>query len=157
MTSDLAAARPATDEDLEIIARLGQMAVAELETERGGALMLHHDLGEVGDGSRYQQALRGESERLIVGTVDEVVVGFGRAVIEASPTVSACLIEELYVHPDARGVGVAARMLTDLRGWAADRRCEFIESHVLPGNRAAKNFFERLGMVTRKMRVSVDL
>lgn len=157
MTADLASSRPAGAADIDVIVRLAGLGVVELDPTRGGALMLHHDLGQVGAPARYMHALEGELEHLIVGAVDGIVVGFGRASIATSSAATVCLIEELFVHPNARGVGVAARILDDLRAWAVENRCGFIESHVLPGNRAAKNFFERLGMVTRKMRVSVDL
>ena len=67
------------------------------------------------------------------------------------------MIEELVVHPRAQAIGVGSEILAQVRSWAIATSCQAIESQVLPGNRAAKNFFERVGMKTRKMRVSADL
>jgi GNAT superfamily N-acetyltransferase len=67
------------------------------------------------------------------------------------------MIDELIVHPQAQAIGVGSEILAEVRRWATAHQCEALESQVLPGNRAAKNFFERVGMKTRKMRVSADL
>ena len=66
-------------------------------------------------------------------------------------------IGEIFVLPDARGVGVGEVMLDLIMDWARDRGCTHLEGSVLPGNRAGKNFFERAAMVTRVLRVSTAL
>lgn len=156
-TADIAGARQAGHEDLDAIVELATLVVAELADERGGASLLFHDLGSVGDRSTYQRALSLDEELLVVGTIDDIVVGYGLARQVRSSASLVCMIDELVVHPSARAIGVGAEVLASLREWAVGSGCQAIECHVLPGNRNAKNFFERVGMVTRKMQVSTRL
>ena len=92
-----------------------------------------------------------------MGSIDETVVGYALAEVRKTSSGQLCMIDELLVDPAARAVGVGSAMLESVLEWAIANDCQAIESQVLPGNRAAKNFFERLGMKTRKMRVSRDL
>jgi len=156
-TTDLVTARPAALKDLP---RTEALATAEQEAvrdDRGGRLHLDHDTLDVTIAEAHAQALDDDSQALVVGCIDGEVVGFARAGLSPTRTSQLCMIEELIVHPDARAIGVGSEILAVVRSWAVDQGCESIESQVLPGNRAAKNFFERVGMKTRKMRVSADL
>lgn len=155
--ADLVGARAASTSDLGIIADLRSLAQAEVKDERGGRWLLSHDLPKVLSSDPLNQALIDDRQRLVAGLIDGVVVGHGLAHLSSASDAELCIVIELYVHPKARGIGVGAAMLAELRQWAREKSCAAIESQVLPGNRAAKNFFERVGMVTRKMRVSVDL
>lgn len=155
--NDPIVARSATSEDLPAVANLAVAARGEAEPQRGGALLLDLWLTDVGDASRYDRHITGADRQIVVGTIGSSVVGYSAAHIQDGATQRVCMIEELYVHPDARQVGVAAAMLAEMKGWALSQRCAWVESQVLPGNRLAKNFFERMGMVTRAMRVSASL
>lgn len=155
--SDLVAARTATAADLSRTVWLSRLAADGVRDDRGGRLHLEHDtLGH--DAEQLHGLALSESDGvLVVGCVGAEVVGFARAALHTTATARLCMIDELIVHPDTQGIGVGSALLEHVREWAIAQGCEAIESQVLPGNRAAKNFFERLGMKTRKMRVSADL
>ena len=99
----------------------------------------------------------GDSLLVVVGLIDDVVVGFARCQIVTVGSRRVACVDDLFVHSEARGVGVGASMLGRIREWACENECSHLESQVLPGNREAKNFFERMGMVTRRMQVSTEL
>ena len=155
--TDLVSARPATPADTEITAALAQQAMVTVRDERGGRWHLDHDSDAKDPQTRDVHAVQTADQQLVVGCIEGVVVGYGMAYL--SPTIDGqlCMIDELVVHPRAQAIGVGSEILAQVRSWAIATSCQAIESQVLPGNRAAKNFFERVGMKTRKMRVSVDL
>lgn len=156
--ADLVAARKATAADVEHTATIVHAAELVAREERGGRWLLDHDRHTLSAPlERHGAALDARGACVVVGTIENAVVGFAVALL--SPTVDGqlCMIDELVVHPEARAVGVGSAVLEEVRGWAIENGCQAIESQVLPGNRAAKNFFERVGMKTRKMRVSADL
>jgi GNAT superfamily N-acetyltransferase len=90
---------------------------------------------------------------VFVGTIGDVVVGFARV---ARRGVRAD-IEELYVEPAARRVGVGDALLQAVVAWAEDGGCTAIDARALPGSRDTKNFFEGHGMVSRLIVVAKDL
>ena len=55
----------------------------------------------------------------------------------------------IFVEPAARGVGVGESMLGVVVSWALDHGCSGFDAPALPGNRAAKSFFERMGFQSR--------
>jgi GNAT superfamily N-acetyltransferase len=154
---ELTSARDATAADIDTIVTLASLVIDELRDERGGSLLLFHDLGSVGQANTYRDCLEDAASSVVVGLIDGSVVGFGLARVVRSDHSQICMIDQLVVHPDARGIGVGAMILASVRRWGVEAGCQMIESQVLPGNRAAKNFFERVGMVTRKMQVSTEL
>lgn len=135
--------RRATDGDAEAIADLRVAARSEVAPERGGELLL--------DSWPYTDQ---PSDITHVGLIGSVVVGYVVAGVEQGNDHRLCFVRELYVASPARTVGVGSAMLAVTIDAAQLAGCTAIESQVLPGNRAAKNFFERLGLVTRHMRVS---
>lgn len=144
------AARPATAGDLGVLTSLAETAVAELRPQRGGELWWRREArpGEVGDALT---ALLDDPEALVVvGTIDEVVVGYGIVRTEAlrDGTLLA-VVDDLYVEPGAREIGVGELVMDALVAWATGRGCVGIDALALPGNRAAKNFFERFGLTAR--------
>lgn len=154
---DLVTARTATADDIATTAQLAEQAMATVRSERGGRWHLDHDSDRTSPDLRHAAAVDRDDETLVVGCIDDTVVGYAAAALSDTREGRLCMIEELVVHPDAQAIGVGSAILETVRTWAIDNDCLAIESQVLPGNRAAKNFFERVGMKTRKMRVSADL
>lgn len=140
--TDQVAARLGESADHEIVDQLRVLATEEAMGNKGGALLVSFDRAIV------------EDSTLLVGTLDGVVVGYATVTPCSRGDVRIASVKDLFVHPEAREVGVAAAMLSAAVAFATDDGCTHIESEVLPGNRAAKNFFERMGMVTRKLTVS---
>jgi GNAT superfamily N-acetyltransferase len=59
------------------------------------------------------------------------------------------VIEDIYVDPGARAVGLGEALMDHLLRWCRDQGCFGVDSLALPGDRATKNFFESFGLVAR--------
>lgn len=87
---------------------------------------------------------------LVVGTIDDAVIGFGAAVIEPLRTGDRLgIVTDLFVEPEARAVGVGESMMSALLRFCDDAGCVGIDAWALPGHRDAKNFFEGSGFSAR--------
>ena len=155
--ADLVSARVGDEADVAVTAGLAAQAMIVVRDERGGRWHLDHDIDQISPTHKHLAAVDAQDERLVVGCIDDIVVGYGLAHLSPTTAGQLCMISELVVHPEAQAIGVGSEVLAEVRAWAIEQSCQAIESQVLPGNRAAKNFFERVGMKTRKMRVSADL
>ena len=83
---------------------------------------------------------------VLVGTYDGVTVGYGTAWVDHVRDGSRLgVIDEIYVEPGARGVGVGETLVERLVAFCRDAGCSGIDATALPGHRQAKNFFERAG------------
>jgi ribosomal protein S18 acetylase RimI-like enzyme len=142
--------RPATVDDLPRIVELARLLRDELVPMKGGSLWSNREaLAEPLDHA-YTQLLDRDDALVVVGTVDETVVGFGVVTLEAlrsSETLG--VISDLFVEPDARAVGVGESMADALVSFCVSRGCAGIDTLALPGHRAAKNFFEESGFTAR--------
>jgi ribosomal protein S18 acetylase RimI-like enzyme len=142
--------RPATADDLPRIVELARLLRHELVPMKGGALWSNREaLAEPLDVG-YAQLLERDDALVIVGTVDETVVGFGVVTLEQLRTGEMLgVITDLFVEPGARAVGVGESMADELVAFCAARGCAGIDTLALPGHRAAKNFFEESGFTAR--------
>ena len=150
--------RSATVDDFAVIADLIAAAVAEQIDARGGAL-LHATTRRQGSAAdRAAAALGDQHTSVIVGEIDACPVGYcvvhWRALADSSVL---AVIEDLFVVPEAREVGVGEALACDVLAGARERGCRGIDAHVLPGNRATKNFFEMLGLTAREITVHRNL
>lgn len=99
-----------------------------------------------------RQAVADHDHHVVVGTVDDAIVGYGIArfnVLRDGGRLG--VIGDLYVEPDFRGVGVGEAMMGLLVDWCEDQGCFGVDSVALPGNRETKNFFETFGLVARAL------
>ena len=87
---------------------------------------------------------------VVVGTVDEVVVGLATAHLEKlrDGRILGCL-DDLYAEPEARGVGVGEAMMDEVLAWCRGSGCSGVDAFALPGMRMTKNFFEECGFTAR--------
>ena len=146
--------RPATASDIESVADLElQYRRAVAAVERGGAELL---------GERPEIGVSGWRERLtrtdwivVVAGIDDVVLGAGACSIRPGSLVAS--VELLWVHPDAREVGLGETLLESLTDSARKGGAARIEATALPGDRDTKNLFERAGLVARLIIVSSPL
>jgi ribosomal protein S18 acetylase RimI-like enzyme len=135
--------RPAGDHDISRVVELATAMRAELSSMKGGALWLQREAWSEPLEDAYRALLARDDARLVVGTIDDVVLGFGAVVVE--PLRSGALlgvITDLYVEDGAREVGIGEEMVDDLMRFCAARGCVGIDALALPGHRATKNFFE---------------
>jgi ribosomal protein S18 acetylase RimI-like enzyme len=148
------AVREARSDEIELVAALNREAIAELRPHRGGEIWSQWEARpEPLEGSLAALAAD-TSASLLVGTIDGVVVGY--AAIAAHALHDGRRIghlTDLYVLPDARGVGVGETVMQRLTEWCGEQGCVGIDSIALPGDRETKNFFETFGLVARALRV----
>jgi GNAT superfamily N-acetyltransferase len=101
-------------------------------------------------GDDLSRALEDGSACVLVGTLDDVVVGFASAGAERlRDGTTLAVIGDLYVEPEAWGVGVGEALMDSLLAWASERGCQGVDATALPGDRATKNFFEGSGFTAR--------
>lgn len=148
------AARRATADDAQRVVELARQAIAELSAQRGGEVWRRRDARAEPLAGELTTAITDSaadgSHLVVAGTIDAVVIGYG--VVHRDELVDGgCLavIDDLYVEPEARGVGVGEAMMDMVVSWAERCGCIGVDAVALPGNRETKNFFESFGLVAR--------
>src|SRR5439155_21224050 len=79
---DVEACRPASADDIPRVAELARLMRAELVAMRGGALWLGREAWPEPLDDTYGALLPRDEAAVLVGTIDDVVVGFGVVVVE---------------------------------------------------------------------------
>ncbi len=138
------AVRPLTVDDIVEVTELESQARAALHEQRGG---LAH-LAETPPAD-WQSAVG----RAWVGTIDDVVVGY----LELQLDPPAARVRQVYVHPEARELGLGDELLATAMEAGRVAGCTVLEGTALPGDRDTKNLYERAGIVARKIVVSKTL
>ncbi len=138
------------------LVRLADRALEHLDTQKGGEVYRHRearprpvdatvdaDLAAAADGRAI----------VLLGCLGPAAVGYAVARVELTRSAPLAVVEDLYVEPEARGVGVGRRLMDELVERAEAAGCGGIQAEALPGDRATKNFFEGFGLVARKITV----
>jgi ribosomal protein S18 acetylase RimI-like enzyme len=164
-------ARLANHHDVDRVEELWGHAAVELGAQRGGSQLVRSVAPPPPWSQFLAEALRRPDRVLAVGSIDEVIVGFGygevgrlaaltppgshahqgTAADPAPPDELIGEIEVLYVEPEARGVGVGEAIVGVLMEHFDGAGCIGVDAFALPGNRQAKAFFETHGFVTRML------
>lgn len=143
-------ARPAEARDIDRLAELAADAIAELTPMRGGEIWSRQAARTLPVHDELATALDDPDHLLVVGEVDDCPIGYAAVRVEhLRDGASLAVIDDLFVEPDGRGIGVGEAMMDLIVRWATERGCIGIDSIALPGNRATKNFFESFGLVAR--------
>jgi ribosomal protein S18 acetylase RimI-like enzyme len=151
-------ARPAEVADLKRIVDLARQAVEELRQERGGSLWARREARREPMDASLAGMLTDETQHLVVGTLDGVILGFGSVRSELlADGDRLAVVGELYTDPGARAVGIGEAMMDALVGWAREHECIGVDALALPGTRETKNFFETFGLTARAIIVHRDL
>ena len=144
------AARLASSDDLPRLAELARAAIEELRPTKGGEVWARREARAEPVEESLAADLADERTLVLVGTIDDVVVGYAVTKTDTLADGSVLArVTDLYAEPEAREVGLGEALLDEVISWATDRRCVGIDSLVLPGNRETKNFFESFGLVAR--------
>ena len=144
--------RPASAEDLPRIAELAELARDELVPMKGGALWSAREAVAEPFEDTYGALIDRDDALVVVGTVDETVIGFGVLTLERLRTGETLgVISDLFVEPGARAIGVGEAMANDLVAFCETRGCTGIDALALPGHRTTKNFFEESGFTARAL------
>ncbi len=153
-------ARRAVPGDLPAIADLARSAIGELAVLRGGELWRAQLARQepVEDTLAADLDAEPQGTAVVVGLVDGAVVGYGVCRIESLPSGGVlAVVPDLYVDPEARGIGVGEAMMNLLVAHAGDQGAVGIDSVALPGDRQTKNFFETFGLKARALVVHRSL
>lgn len=146
------ATRVATPADVDRIADLARVAIDELTPMRGGAVWTARESRDEPIGAGIGAQLDDPDARVLVGTIDGVVIAYAVAHIEKLRDGSLLgVVSDIFVEEGARGVGVGEAMMVDLDGWCRERGCFGMDAIALPGHRATKNFFEQNGFTARQI------
>lgn len=141
---------PASSTDVDDLVRLMGRQRAAVADQRGGELWRRRDSSPPPFEQVVSRAMADPDRRVFAGRFDGVVVGYGVIRLERLRDGELlAVVEELYVDPDARGVGVGEAIMDACLVAARAAGCIGIDAVALPGDRASKNFFERFGLVAR--------
>ncbi|MCY4664978.1 MAG: GNAT family N-acetyltransferase [Acidimicrobiaceae bacterium] len=154
MTSIDEGARRAAEADIASVVGLAEKATTEMAQLRGGTVWARLEARKEPQLESLALDLRSDDALVVVGTIDDAVVGYGAIrLVELHDGSTVGRVSDIYVLPDARGVGVGEAMMEMLMAWAARRGCIGVDSLALPGDRGTKNFFETHGLVARAITV----
>jgi GNAT superfamily N-acetyltransferase len=144
------AARPATAAEAARIDALATEAIAEQVDGRGGRVWSVREGVRRPSGDDLVAATTDPDQCVLVGTIDDEVVGFATTHVEVlADGAKLGIVTAIYALEGARAVGVGEVMLDDVIAWCGAKGCTGIDAHALPGNRDTKNFFETFGFTAR--------
>ena len=144
--------RAAEPADVSTLVELGRQLRDELRTLRGGDLWTAREARREPLTEAYTTLVARDDAHVVVGTLDGFVVGFGVLLVEQLDDGRRLgVVEELYVEPGARQVGVGEAVVAELVAHGAAAGCLGVDARALPGHRAAKNFFEGAGFTARAL------
>jgi GNAT superfamily N-acetyltransferase len=151
------AARPATADDIPRVAELARQALAELAPGRGGEMFVLKQGRREPVDEGLRAALEDPDHALWVGTIDDTVLGYAAARVDGLPDGTVLgVIDDLYVEPEARSVGVGEALMGVVLEWCRERGSRGIDAMALPGDRQTKNFFEANGFTARLLLMHHD-
>lgn len=150
--------RPATEDDVPRLAELVREAIEEQREARGGPVWAVRESRPVPADGSLQAAVADPDHLVLAGTVDDAVLGYAVARTERLRDGSLLgIIDDVYVEPEAREIGLGEVLVDDVIAWCAERGCRGIDALALPGNRQTKNFFESFGFTARAIVVHRSL
>jgi GNAT superfamily N-acetyltransferase len=153
-----AEARTATAEDLPTIAKLAAEAAEEKAAQKGGAVWSRRERRAEPVEADLASALDSPDHEVAVGTLDGTVLGYAAARVERLGDGGLLgVLDDLYVDPGARELGVGEALMDYVVAWCRAAGCFGIDSLALPGDRSTKNFFESFGLVARAIVVHRSL
>jgi GNAT superfamily N-acetyltransferase len=145
-------ARAANPHDLPVLIELARALRAEMIDQRGGALWATREARPEPLEETLASLLGRDDASIIVGTIDDTIVGFGTVEIETLRDGARLgVIGDLFVEREARAVGVGESIADLIIEFCAAAGCVGIDAYALPGARDAKNFFERSGFTARAL------
>ena len=150
--------RLAGAEDVPELVRLDLLARTHMGAHKGGETYLVTTVRPEPTGVSFLEDLGHPQRRVLLGCLGDSAVGYAVATTnELRDGRLIADIGELFVEPDARGVGVGESLMGELVRWATEAGCIGIDARALPGDRSTKNFFESFGLVARAITVHRDL
>ncbi len=143
----LPAIRPAQAGDAEALMRL---RLAYFQSQL--ALGLLDGLSDVATHVRSATPglLTSSRARVLIAERDKEIAGYAIAsfrVVPGAHKPSVCSIDEVFVSPPCRGIGLARQLVASLLDEATLRKADRTQMRVLSGNLKARALWEQLGFV----------
>ena len=149
--------RPGESTDLDDLVDLVDRSTAELAGQRGGEAFLA-SLGRRASTREFlTAAIEDETTMVWCGVWEGVVVGYAIAALTEETGSPIVVLSDIYTLPEARDVGVGEVLCEAAIAWAIASEAYAIDAHALPGARASKNLYERLGLTARLITVRREL
>lgn len=141
-------------DDVGFLAEAHRSGHRAVEEERGGRLdILLRGRPEPIEES-FVSSLDAAGTTVLIGTTNETAVGYLVLVLDELRSGEVIgRVTDLWVHPEARGIGVGAALMGQASTIAEGNGCTGIDARALPGDRVTKNFFESFGLVARSIEV----
>ena len=147
------AARHALEPDLPELVRMYRLLEAEQAALKA--------LWPVADGlpepieAAFEELLDDDDSLIVIGTIDEVPVGLlwirSERLLPQAGDARVGSVRLVFVETEARAVGVGEAMIDMVMADFRARGVALFDSHVSPGHRLAKNFFESHGYSARRI------
>jgi GNAT superfamily N-acetyltransferase len=148
------AVREADEADVDQLVRLADEARRVARLLRGGEMFLLRDARQPPLEPMIAAAVSDPAQLALLGTLDEVAVGYALVRLEPLPDgTTMAVVDEIYVEPEGRQLGVGEALVVTILGWADHHHCRGVQASALPGDRDTKNLFERFGLVARAITV----
>jgi ribosomal protein S18 acetylase RimI-like enzyme len=145
-------ARVAHGSEIARVTELAREFRRELLGQRGGPLWATREARPEPLDEAFTDLSRRDDALVMVGTTEDLVVGYGVARYETLRDGTRLgVIDEIFVEPEARAVGVGELLVERLFAFCIDAGCIGVDATALPGDRQAKNFFERAGFTARSL------
>ena len=144
-------ARLANFEDLEELVFLREQAFEDFNSKRGGSEYLAFEaLSNFRHFETLKKAIDDSHYSVWVGIWDSYTVGYALVSYKTlEDNTNWGIIDEVYIQPAAREVGVGEALLSKVYSWCKQNGCKSIDAFALPGDRLTKNFFESFGFTAR--------
>lgn len=151
-------ARPARRGEIGTVADLAREARSEARDYRGGERWIATGAAPEPLEDYLEELMAEPGAAVLAGVWEDAVVGYGwaRRIVRQDGSLVA-RIEELFVTPEARSVGVGESLFNALAQWAREQGLMAMDAFVLPGHREAKNFFETFKMTAHALIVHTEL
>lgn len=150
--------RQGSESDINFLAAAHRAGHDAVRDERGGKLdILLRGRPEPIEDS-FGVSLSDPATTILVAEANASPIGY--LVCEVEELRSGELIarvNDLWVHPQSRGVGAGAALMREASSHAVNAGCVGIDARALPGDRVTKNFFESFGLVARTIEVHKTL
>lgn len=146
-------ARLAEAGDLLLLVTLARQGRHELNAAKGASEWLAREALPEPLEDTYGTLLGSPDAAIVMGLIDGVGVGLLALQVTAGARGRVGDVSEIYVQPEARGVGVGEAMLSLALEWCRSFDLAGIGGRALPGDRETKGLFERHRMVARSIEV----
>jgi GNAT superfamily N-acetyltransferase len=128
-------------------------ALDHLQRARGGPLFARRETGLIAKAlmrpGGLDRLLADPRRAVLVGTVDDAVVGMAIGRVDDVGEASLGIIDVCFVEARARGVGVGGALLQGLISGFTAAGCRGVDVSALPGDRETKNLLEATGFKAR--------